>query len=65
MISSDWQSQIFEKKKKIGGTNFCYFLKFSLLVFFEIAYIANLQQCLTFSRSKIFEKKDFGAQIWS
>ena len=43
---------------------FCYFLRFGLLIFFEIAYSDNtLQQCLTTSRSKIHEKK-FSIQIW-
>ena len=74
MISSDWQSQMFEKK--IGGSNFgqvdqnrarnwisCHFLKFGSLVFLEIAYNDSLQQFLTFSRSKICEKSFWGPSL--
>ena len=35
---------------------FCYFLEFGALIFFEIAYSDNLQQCLAFSWVKIHEK---------
>ena len=68
MISSDWRSQIFEKKKKIGNPNldqtgqkrtlhevFFHFLKFDSLVFLEIAYNDCLQQCLTSAGSKNHE----------
>ena len=41
---------------------FCHFLKFSSLVFLEIAYNDSLQQCLTSSTDKIYEKF-FWAQI--
>ena len=52
-----------------GGQNrsqnqvFCYFLKFALLVFLEIAYSDRLQQCVTCSRNKIFEKKIWGPNL--
>ena len=38
---------------------FCYFLKFASLVFLEIAYSDRLQQCVTYSRGKMYEK-NFG-----
>ena len=55
MISSDWRNQIFKNKfwrPELGPTGqnrtwievFCYFLKFGLLVFLEIAYSENLKQ---------------------
>ena len=70
MISSDWRSQIFEKKKKkIRGSNlgskglnqtqnevFRYFLEFGWLVFHEIAYNYSLEQCLTSSSGKTHKK---------
>ena len=74
MISSDWRSQMFEKK--VGGPNFgqvdqnrarnwisCDFLKFGSVVFLEIAYNDSLQQFLTFSRSKICEKFFLGPSL--
>ena len=61
--------------KKNGGANlgqmgqnraqnkvFCYFLKFDSLVFLEIAYNDNLQQCLTSSRGKV-EKNFVGSNL--
>ena len=70
MISSDWQSQIFEKKKKkirdpnLGPTGvnqtqnevFRYFLEFGWLVFHEIACNYSLEQCLTSSSGKTHKK---------
>ena len=35
---------------------FCYFLKFFLLVFLEVAYNGSLKQFLTFSRGKTYRK---------
>ena len=73
MTSSDWLSQIFEKKqtgsRNLGqmGKNqvqnkvFSHSLKFGSLVFLDIAYNDSLQQCLTSIRGKIYKKK-FGAQ---
>ena len=62
MISSDRQSQIFEKK--IGGPNsdpklgFLYhFLRLGSLVYLEIVYNDSLQQGLPPSEGKIREKK--------
>ena len=43
--------------QKLGGF-FCHFLKFGSLVFLEIAYSDSLEQCLTFSRGKIHQKKN-------
>ena len=74
MISSDWQSQIFEKKltawtwakwtKIVPDSKFfCQFLKFGSLVFPEIAYNDSLQQCLTSSKCKTHKK--IGVQIWA
>ena len=73
MISSDSQSQIFEKK--IGGLNlgatglnqaqnevFPHCLEFGSYIFLEIEYDDSLRQYLTSSRGKIYEKI-FGAQI--
>ena len=47
---------------KIGSETsfFCHFLKFGPLVFLEIAYNDNLQQCLASSRGKIHEKNFWG-----
>ena len=59
MISSDWQSQIFEnKKKKNGGPNLGqmgHFLRFGSLVFLKFRYNDSLQRCLI-SSIKIHEK---------
>ena len=65
-----------KERKKIDGPNlgqmdkigpktkfFCHLLKFSSLVFLEIAYDDSLQQWLTSSRGKIHKKKQLGAQI--
>ena len=63
MISSVRRSQIFEKKyhrPNLGPTGLNQaqnevlgnFLEFGSLVFFEIAYNDNLQQCITYSRGK-------------
>ena len=76
MISSVRRSQIFEKKYRrpnLGPTGLNQaqnevlrnFLEFGSLVFFEIAYNDNLQQCLTYSRGKSPWKKMFGTQIWT
>ena len=74
MISSDWQSQIFEKKNwrpEIGPNGsksgsklvfFCHFLRFGSLVFIEIAYNDSLHQCITSSRVKAHEK-NLGDQV--
>ena len=43
---------------------FCYFPKFELQVFREIAYDDSLRQCLTSRRGKVHEKIS-GAQIWA
>ena len=56
MTSSDWRSQIFEKKKIYGSPNlgqmgqnqaqnqfFCHFIRFGWLVFREITYNDSLQ----------------------
>ena len=42
---------------------FCNFLKFGSLVFLEIAYNDNLQQCLTSCRGRICEKKFRGLNL--
>ena len=75
MISSDWRSQIFEKKQfsslnlgkwaKIGPKTsfFCHFLRFGSLVFLEIAYYDNLQQCITSVRGKTHENKVGGPNL--
>ena len=76
MISSDWRSQIFEKKNKTCGPNlgltglnqeenevFRYFLEFGSVGFLEIAYNGSLQQFLTSSRSKIHEKNVGGPDL--
>ena len=78
MISSDWQSQIFEKKKKkkIGDPNLgqkaenrarnqflCRFLKFGLLVFLEIAQDDSLEQFLTSSRGKTHKTNFVGPHL--
>ena len=51
MISSDWQSQIFEKKKQTYKKT-----PFKSLVFFEISYSDSLQHCVTHSGGKAHEK---------
>ena len=57
--------QILSKGAKIGPeTRFYHFLNFDSLVFLEITYNDSLQQCLTCSRGKIYEK-NFGAQLWA
>ena len=62
MISSDWQSQIFEKKN--GGLNLgqivAIFKKFSSLVFHEIAYNDSLQVV-----EVKLTKKILGDQMWA
>ena len=61
MISSDWRSQVFEKKNcglnQAQNEVFGHFFEFGLLVFLEIAYNDSLQQCITSSRNKTHEKK--------
>ena len=42
---------------------FCNFLKFGSLVFLEIAYNDNLQQCITSGRGKTYEKKIGGPNL--
>ena len=42
---------------------FYHFLKVGTLVFLEIAYSDSLQQCLTFSRGKIYEEKFWGSNL--
>ena len=70
MISSDWQSQIFEKKNwwpEFGaeGLNqaqnefFRRFIEF----FRRVAYIDSLQQCLTPSKGKIHNKNYRGPHL--
>ena len=74
MISSDWRSQVFEKKNcglnlGLTGLNqaqnevFGHFFEFGLLVFLEIAYNDSLQQCITSSRNKTHEKKFGGPNL--
>ena len=58
MISSDWQSQIFEKKKQTYKKT-----PFKSLVFFEISYSDSLQHCVTHSGGKAHEKT-WGTQFW-
>ena len=66
-------AQIWAKEAKICPETrfFCYFLKFGSLVFVEIAYSDSLQQCLTCSRGKMYEKSFWGpnlcqrGQCWS
>ena len=43
---------------------FCHFLKLGSLVFLEIACNESLQQCITYLRGKMYEKK-LGTQIWA
>ena len=59
-------ARFLKKKKKMAArigpkgsktSFFCHFLKFGSLVFLEIAYNDNLQQCLTSSRGK--DEKNF------
>ena len=69
MISNDWQSQIFQKKKKNGGSNlglmglnqaqkvFRHLLEFGSYAFLEIAQNDSFRQCLSSSRGEIYEKK--------
>ena len=63
MTSSDWRSQIFEKKfpgtifepaslNQAQNEVFRHFLEFGSLFFFEIAFNDSLQQCLTSIRDK-------------
>ena len=56
---------IWSKGTKVGPKTsfFCHFLKFSSLVFLEIAYNDSLQQFLTCSRGNIHEKNLGGAKI--
>ena len=67
MISSDWQSQIFEKKlyPEFGPNGpksvpklffFCNFLKFGSLAFVELAYKDRLKKFVT-SRGKTHKKE--------
>ena len=66
MTSSDWRSQIFEKKivspnlgpmgqNQVQNLVFCHFLKFGSLIFLEITDNDSLQQWLTSSRDKIYK----------
>ena len=48
--------------KSVQKLGFYHFLNFDSLVFLEITYNDSLQQCLTCSRGKIYEK-NFGAQL--
>ena len=65
MISSDWQSQIFEKKIVTqflaqSGLQWGFPLEFSILSsldFLEILYNYSLQQCLASNRGKTVGKK--------
>ena len=69
LITNDWRSQIFEKKKlmarmwaewaKIGSEIrfFCHFLWFGSLVSLKIAYTEGLQLDITSSRGKTHKKK--------
>ena len=59
------EAQIWAKEAKIGPRTkfFRHFLKFSSLIFFEIAYGDHLQQCITSSRGKTHEKKFFGPNL--
>ena len=74
MISSDWQSQIFENKK-FGGRNLdptclnqvqnevcCHFIEFQWKIFFGIADDNCLPQFLTSSRGETDKKKKFS--LW-
>ena len=46
-------------------SGFCYFLEFGSSVFLETAYNNDsLQQCLTLSKGKTYDKK-FGAKVWT
>ena len=62
-------TKLWSKRPKIRPkiSFFCHFLKFGSLVFLEIAHNDSLQQCLTCSRDKIHEKKNwepkFGAKV--
>ena len=57
-------ARIWAKRAKIRPKTrfFCHFLKFGSLVFLEIAYNDNLQQCLTSSRGKV-EKNFVGSNL--
>ena len=63
MISSDWQSQIFESQAQNEFFFFCYFLEFGSLLFIEIVYSDSLQQRLASSRGKNHEKKFAGPKF--
>ena len=56
----------FEPKRVKSGPklDFCHFLKFGALVFFEIAYNDSFQQCIIFSIGETHEK-NFWAKIGS
>ena len=56
---------IWSKGTKVGPKTsfFCHFLKFSSLVFLEIAYNDSLQQFLTCSRGNIHEKNLGGPKL--
>ena len=66
-LKKELVAQIWVKWTKIGPKT-RFFVIFSSLVhvvFLEIAYSDSLQQCLTFSRDKIQEKKIFGPKFGS
>ena len=50
----NWQPKFVPNGQNLARNSvFCHFLKFHLLVFFEIAYNDSLQRFLTSSRGKI------------
>ena len=50
-------ARIWRGQNRVQNYIFCHFLKFGSLVVLEIAYSDSLQQCITSSKDKTYEKK--------
>ena len=49
-----------QRTKIVPGTICCYFFKFGSLVFLEIEYSDSLEQCVTSTKGKSYEKRFWG-----